>query len=76
MCRNYDAGECVEHGCVNRITCHDFMDNRCREHSINGNVTLYDEDEDEDEDETLADPLGVDVLDDPAVLDAADAWAR
>lgn len=36
MCRNYDAGECVEEGCTRRITCHDFTDQRCVEHSFNG----------------------------------------
>ena len=47
MCRNYDAGECTKEGCTNRITCQDFMDDKCGNHSINGwnNVGYYDRDE-------------------------------
>ncbi len=33
MCRNYDAGECVEEGCTGRITCQDFADQRCLQHT-------------------------------------------
>ena len=47
MCRNYDVGECVEEGCTNRITCADFVDKRCVEHSINGwNNPWYSEEDD------------------------------
>ncbi len=69
MCRNYDRGECVEEGCEGRITCHDFMDNRCRKHSINGDHVWLDEDEDEEtalarvtEFELLNSPYSGDVI--------------
>lgn len=48
MCRNYDAGECVEDGCTGRITCHDFNDQRCAEHSYNGRNSPFLEDDDGD----------------------------
>lgn len=48
MCRNYDAGECVEDGCAGRITCHDFTDQRCAEHSYNGRNSPFLADDDED----------------------------
>lgn len=56
MCRNYDGGECVEPDCTRRITCHDFMDNRCDEHSINGRGMNRFADEDEDQAEYDAEP--------------------
>jgi hypothetical protein len=51
MCRNYDGGQCQETGCDGRITCHDFNDRRCAEHSINGRMSdvLFDPDDDGDE---------------------------
>jgi hypothetical protein len=46
MCRDYDAGQCVEPGCTGRITCRNFNDDRCAEHSINGvNASFLDDDE-------------------------------
>ena len=49
MCRNYDAGECVEEGCTGRITCRDFHDKRCTEHSINGRNGPYVAEDGEDD---------------------------
>jgi len=47
MCRNYDAGECVEEGCKGRITCQEFSDHRCVEHSYNGRNPFWLDDDDE-----------------------------
>jgi hypothetical protein len=49
VCRNYDGGPCEQDGCDGRITCHDFNDRRCADHSVNGRMSdvLFDEDEDE-----------------------------
>ena len=47
MCRNYDGGECIEDDCQKRITCHDFNDDRCTDHSINGNGLIFEDSDDE-----------------------------
>lgn len=44
MCRNYDAGECIEPGCTGRVTCRDF-NRRCVEHDVNGRGLFYEDDE-------------------------------
>lgn len=58
MCRNYDAGECVEDGCTGRITCQDFADQRCLEHTeylwVEGALEDWVTDETLSREETLA----------------------
>jgi len=76
MCRNYDGGECTTDDCTNRVTCADFDDDKCVNHSYNGNGIGYCEVMDDEDDELPPKRIFKYEIADTEVTHQVPAWSR